>query len=629
MVRITLIAIAFLITVFRANAQPGFEKIYGGALPEAFRTMVQTTDESILAAGFTQSFGAATLSYPDFYVVKMNASGDTLWTRAFGTASSEDAYAITEMDDGYVISGWAINPSNSTYDCYAVKTDVNGNKIWDAYYGGNGGDYGASSVLLAGNRLLFGGSTTTFTNGGYDFYLVETDAAGLQISDAHFGSTGTDVMKKIVPATDGGFLLVGFSNSFSSTFDVYVVKVDSNLNQQWSKSFNSPGTDYCYDAIQDAAGNFYLLANQPVSPDSGSVKLIKLDANGQNVATLPVATHAGDYAYGLAFTGNALLIAGNTFDLTKGSEFLLVKTDLNGDTIWTRHYGGLKNEVAFSVLSAIDDAVFIAGQTEGFGDDNFDSYVVRADSTGSIACPPMVSFISSDTAFCEDQTIYFTNTTVSSAPFTWSVAGVPFASSIDAGYYFSSVGADTVTLAACNIKSSTALMVFPKPPAYFTYSQMGTSVSFATDASFMPDTYSWNFGDGSGWNTGSLNPEHTYDYPGTYWVTLSASDVNGCDSSYSTQINLLTGVEDAAGQNSKVMLMPNPFAGHTLLLLPPSCRLPVNATVYDLAGRQLAQLTLTQLSQEISLAILPPGMYFMRLKNNFGRHETLELTIEY
>lgn len=597
-------------------------------MPEMFRAVAATADGNLIMAGNTQSFGSASVNSPDFFVVKMDLSGDTIFMRSYGTSSPEDAYAVTELNDGYAIAGYALNPATGTYDMYAIKTDFNGNLLWEHYYGGTGGDYCASAVTISGNRLLFAGSTTSFTYGSYDFYLVETDSNGNQLSDAHYGGAGTDILKQVIPANDGGYLLVGNSNSFGPTTDVYAVKADSNLVLQWSQTFSSAGTDYSYDAVQDAEGNFYLLANQPGTPDSGSIKLIKTDAEGSNAITIPVASHAGDYGYGLEPAENAFLITGYTFTPMKGSEFLLIKTDLSGDTIWTQHYGGSKNEVAFSLTTADNGNIIIVGETEGFGIENVDAYVAVVDSNGMVSCPTEVSFKASDSAFCEDQAVFFTNTSVSSATFNWKLNGTVFSQEINTACFFADAGIDTVRLSACSTESAQPLKVFSKPPVQFTYSATGTTVSFFLTTTFDAASFTWDFGDGSVTNTTDIDPSHAYASEGSYWVTFSATNIEGCDSSYSLFIDVVTSIDDIELSASQLKVFPNPVHDVGTIFIGGMQHFPVKAAICDLAGRSLKQFLVQQPEEEFSFQFLKPGSYLLVLEPDSGTRSVTKLIVE-
>jgi hypothetical protein len=292
------------------DAQINFERVYGGALPDFFHAAIPTSDGGILAGGSTRSYNNGSLLNTDFYLVKMNASGDTLWQRAFGSTSNDDGIAVAEFAGGYVIGGTSINPTNGTNDFYIVKTDLNGIKQWDYYYGGTGAEFCLDLLPLPGDTLLVYGSSSTFTNGGYDIYLFKIDGNGTQLSAANFGGTGNDGGYGIRPTADGGYIFSGFSNSGLSTPDIYLVKTDSSLTQEWTKSFGGAGFDIGYDVEQNADGGFMILGLWENGADTSEIVLIKTDAAGQNAVYSYPGTHPGDFGFKMAKTIDGFFITG-------------------------------------------------------------------------------------------------------------------------------------------------------------------------------------------------------------------------------------------------------------------------------------------------------------------------------
>ncbi|HEX3080308.1 MAG TPA: hypothetical protein VHQ04_07585, partial [Puia sp.] len=510
MIKRSVLLSLFLAIIHFSSAQNSFEKVYGGALPEAFRSVIETTDGNLLAGGSTRSFGNGDVFNTDFYLVKTKADGDTLWTRAFGTAFNDDGTAVVEFANGYIIAGTSINPANSTNDFYVVKTDKSGNVIWNNYYGGTGQEYCTHAIAISDTTLLIYGTTTSYTSGGYDLYIVKLDTNGSQLSSFNFGGTGNDSGYGIHRTQDGGYIMSGFSSSGLTSADIYLLKLDSAFAFQWSRTFGGSGLDIGYDVEQATTGDYLVLGLWQNGPDSSEIVLIKTDSDGLNPVIKYPGTHPGDYGYSIRRMADGYLLSGATFYPGKGSEMLLIKTDLNGDTLWSRHYGGLKNEAAISACTPGNGDIILAGETEGFGIDNFDSYLIRVNASGNIPCPADVSFTPCESALCEDQTVIFTNTTVSSQQFDWTIDGNSFSGDINAAYYFNSTGIYDIALSTCNLIDSQTVEVFSKPPSHFTYFTSGTTTSFFLPAAFSFASLSWNFGDGSPENTIDTSPVHTY-----------------------------------------------------------------------------------------------------------------------
>jgi len=616
----TLACIFILLT--NAHAQSGFEKVYGGSLPDFFRSVTGTSDGGIVADGVTKILEADSVTIDqDGYVVKTNSTGDTLWTRRFGSTSNDQANGVIENAQGYLVAGW-YTVAGGSIKYYAEQLDENGNQLWENFYGSATYQY-CSDVIIDNNgrNILFGGGGVS----SLDFYLVKTDALGNQISEASFGGSGFDFGNAIIQTSDGGYAMTGFTHTGTPGFDIYVVKCDSNLGFEWAHNYGGAFDDFGYDIAEDANGNLWILGSMELYPDTIGMVLIKTDSDGGNpVMFFP--GHNGDFGYQLqTLNGGGFLIGGVTNNLEKGSEMLLEKLDANGDSLWTKHFGSSQAEAGFAVATDADGNILLAGQTAGFGVNQFDAYLVKLDSAGDIPCPPSVSFVANTDSLCEDENVFFTNTTVSSQPFTWSENGNNFSNNIDASYYFSNAGNYNVTLSACNISSSQNITVNPKPLTHFTYIQSGSIVNFSLDAGLSVQTISWNFGDGSPMDTTDINPSHTYAILGTYWVIVTVTNANGCDSTYIEQINLFTGIGEVKG--SSFNLFPNPAHESTMLQTSLGNIFPLNAVMMSVEGRVIKEFILRKAQEQVSVGDLIPGIYFLKLQDSSGFTSAIKLEV--
>ncbi|HYV93195.1 MAG TPA: PKD domain-containing protein [Chitinophagales bacterium] len=609
------------------RAQSGFERVYGNSEPDIFRTVISTSDGGIIAGGGTNSYYANNISYSDVYIVKMNSQGDTLWTHHFGDSLYQIILSIAENAEGYVATGWyAVDSPAIAYDGYAIQYDQNGNKLWEKFYGGNGANL-SNDVLIDNNgRIVLGGGTTSNTYGGYDMYAAKLDVNGNQIAEAHFGGTDHDYANAIIQTADGGYALAGHTHTLATGYNIYVVKTDSNFIFQWAHDYPAPFDDFGNDIAEDASGNLWILGTMELYPDTSGMVLIKTDPDGTNPVMFFPVSHNGDFGYHIqALNGGGFLIAGVTGNLEKGSEMLLEKLDVNGDTLWTRHFGGTKWEAGFAVAVDPAENILLAGQTEGFGVEQYDAYLVKMDSNGNIPCPASVSFVSSPDSICEDENAFFTNTTVSSQPFTWSENGNNFSNNVDAAYYFNSAGSYDITLSACNISSSQNITVNPKPPTHFTYPHSGTDVNFTLDAGINVQSITWNFGDGSPLNVTDINPFHHYSNFGAYWVVLTVTNDQGCDSTYIEQIDLLTGIDEVKGNSFN--LFPNPAHESTILRTSSGNILPLTIVMMNVEGSVIKEFILTKAQEQISVGDMVPGIYLLKLQDSSGFTSALKLEV--
>ncbi|MEP7127792.1 MAG: PKD domain-containing protein, partial [Chitinophagales bacterium] len=246
----------------------------------------------------------------------------------------------------------------------------------------------------------------------------------------------------------------------------------------------------------------------------------------------------------------------------------------------------------------------------------------------SLALFAAIRFFASDSSMCEDETVFFTNTSVSSATFSWMLDGNEFSEEVNAGSYFSEAGNYTVSLSSCAAESTMSVEVFSKPPSHFTYSLSGNTTAFLLTTPFTAASFSWDFGDGSALNTTDLNASHIYSNPGSYWVTFSATDLNGCDSLYTMQIEVITSSAEPEIQSQGVSIYPNPVHQQAWLLLQHFNQFPMQAIIYDLAGRKLMQFWVAESKQEFSVQSLKPGSYFLMLTDDDKKLSVTKLIIE-
>jgi len=138
--------------------------------------LVQTGDGGYALAGYTESFGAGNA---DCWLVKIDANGNAQWNQTYGGTSYDAARALVQTGDGgYALAGYTSSFGVGGYDCWLVKTDAAGNAQWNQTYGGKGIDWAIALVQTSDGGYALAGWTESFGAGSTDFWLVKTDASG-------------------------------------------------------------------------------------------------------------------------------------------------------------------------------------------------------------------------------------------------------------------------------------------------------------------------------------------------------------------------------------------------------------------------------------------------------------------
>ena len=191
----------FALTGLSINAQTTFQKIYGGTSNITGYIGQPTNDGSFIIAGTTSSFGAGS---SDFYLMKTSSEGTLQWTKTFGGTGDEVASSIQQTSDGgFILSGYT--------------------------YGG-------------------------FGAGVYDAYLVKTSSDGTLQWSKTFGATHNDYGYNVKQTNDGGYIITGWTDSFSGTLKFYLVRTDFNGSLQWVKTFGGNMGEQATSVFQTSDG---------------------------------------------------------------------------------------------------------------------------------------------------------------------------------------------------------------------------------------------------------------------------------------------------------------------------------------------------------------------------------------
>jgi len=372
----------FLSSLFlsMAIAGPGdtlWTRTYGGSESDKGYSVQQTTDGGYVFTGTTQSFGA---EGNDVYLIKTDANGDTVWTRAYGGINSDDGRSVQQTTDGgYIIAGYTNTFGAGNYDVYLIKTDAGGDTLWTGTfgYGDEISDQGQSvQQTFDGGYIVVG---HTGREGNNDVYLVKTDAAGDSLWTRAYGGSESDKGLSVQQTADSGYIVAGYAQSFGAGgSDIYLLKTDASGDTLWTRTYGGSEDDEAY-SVQQAIDGGYILAGFTMEEDDENLYLVKTDANGDIVWTRTYGGSSTDWGYSVQqITDGGYVIAGYTRSFGAGSyDVYLLKTDSNGDTLWTRTYGGTDTDRGYFVQQTTDGGYIVAGQTRSFGAGNYDFYLLK------------------------------------------------------------------------------------------------------------------------------------------------------------------------------------------------------------------------------------------------------------
>jgi hypothetical protein len=362
----------------------GWEKTFGGTGSDEGISVQQTTDGGYIITGHIRSFGNT-----DVYLIKTDGNGDSLWTKTFGGTGSDEGFSIQQTTNGgYIITGYTESFGNGYRDVYLIKTDGSGNEQWNKTFGGTNLDKSHSVQQTTGGGYIITGFTESFGNGNKDVYLIKTDGNGDSLWTKTFGGTGDDWSFSVQQTIDGGYIITGYTYPFGNgDYDVYLIKTDGNGNEQWNKTFGGTGEDWGHFVQQTTDGG-YIITGYTESFGNGNkdVYLIKTDGNGDSLWTKTFGGTGDDWSFSVQqTTDGGYIITGYTESFGNGDyDVYLIKTDGNGDSLWTKTFGGTGEDWGVSVQQTTDGGYIITGTTYSYGNGDYDVYLIKTDGNGNI-----------------------------------------------------------------------------------------------------------------------------------------------------------------------------------------------------------------------------------------------------
>jgi predicted secreted protein len=219
---------------------------------EAKVAVVETSDGGYALAGSKQ-------------LIKTDEYGNIEWNQTYKGDEFEKIYSFVQTaDGGYALAGQLsyanVDPEKGWSEGWLAKTDEKGNVEWTRTYGGENGERVNSLIETADGGFALAGSTGSFGAGGDDFWLVKTDSNGNMIWNRVYGGIFGDKAQSLVVTSDGGFALAGTETSFGGdgSHDFWLIKTDSNGNMEWNQTHGGEGYDYLSSMIATSDGGYAL-----------------------------------------------------------------------------------------------------------------------------------------------------------------------------------------------------------------------------------------------------------------------------------------------------------------------------------------------------------------------------------
>lgn len=391
------------------NISPEFVKTYGGSKNDSAQSVTATTDGGYIILGHTQSNDNDITDKQDesfdYWILKFDANDQLQWQKTYGGSLDDRGNDIIETSDGgYAILGYSFsnndNVSNNAglQDYWIVKLNTSGNILWEKSFGYQGADSGISLIETNDQGFLITGILDVTASGGEgntqrtanrhaggDYWALKLDISGNLEWSRYFGGNFTDTPYGVVQTEDNGFIIAGSSDSEDTdisgnigTYDFWVIKISSSGDFVWEKSFGGSQIDEARAIIKSGDGNYIIAGDtrsndNDVSQNKGAADLwlIKISPTGNLIWEKTIGGSNFDVARAIENSqNNGFIISGSSrssdIDVSENkgqNDAWILKTDNNGNLLWETTVGGSNIDFSYDVAELANGSVIAVGDT--------------------------------------------------------------------------------------------------------------------------------------------------------------------------------------------------------------------------------------------------------------------------
>lgn len=346
------------------------------------------------------------------------------WQKPLGGSGGDFGYSITSSaDGGYVVAGNTLSndgdvtANHGNSDVWVVKLNSTGAIVWQKTMGGSSGDYAYSITSTSDGGYILAGVTAsndgevTGNHGDFDIWVVKINGMGNIIWQKTYGGGGADWGNKIISTSDGGYLVVGNTNSINGDVsgahgqnDGWVIKLNSTGDIMWQKLLGGSLNDF-FNKVASTSDGGYIVTGSTYSND-GDVSgnhgdrdgwVIKLNSTGNIVWKKLYGGTAFDDLGSIIATpeGNYIIVGGtqsNNGDVSGNHgnyDSWIIKIDGNGNIIWKKVMGGSGLDGFTSALINSQNELVVIGETQSNNGDvsgfkgGEDVWIVKLDANGN------------------------------------------------------------------------------------------------------------------------------------------------------------------------------------------------------------------------------------------------------
>ncbi|MFA5033748.1 MAG: FlgD immunoglobulin-like domain containing protein [bacterium] len=353
-----------LLLLFSVNSFADWTKWIGRQESQYAGDVKQCPDGGFIVAGKLDKDPGSLKEY-DFYLVKTDSAGDTLWTKNYGSDDkSEMANSIQICDDsGFIVVG---TRDRGMYgDIFALRTKANGDTVWTKIYNLMDKNYGNYVCKCSSGGFLIAGKVTSNTYA----CLIRIDEDGDTLWTRKYGPGNDEWASCVQECNDGNFIVSGYSFvGASAGGSVLLMKVDTLGDTLWTRTYGTTELDMGY-SVQECADNGFIIVAEtyPSGSDKNNVYIIRTNSTGDSLWTRIYGGAQNDLCTSvLECSEGGFLVSGESYSFGSNADIYILKLNANGDTTWTKTYDGMGYNDNGGYLAKCASGYIIAGTATSY-----------------------------------------------------------------------------------------------------------------------------------------------------------------------------------------------------------------------------------------------------------------------
>lgn len=233
-------------------------------------------------------------------------------------------------------------------------------------YTDNGDDFGEGIVQLEDSSYVITGSSSSFGFGPSDAFLLKIDSLGNYLWSKNYGGVEADVGRRVMYNPGDGFYVAGTTNSFGSgAYDFYLLKTDLTGNLLWEKTYGGSGWEKLNDAVLTNDGGLIMVGeNSSNSTDNKDAFIVKTDLNGDTLWTKLIGGSGDDYVNSIHRYHDSLYVSVGAIYVEDSLKVkgLSVYFDQNGTNYWIDTLGNSSNNVILHDAIEKNNEILLVGE---------------------------------------------------------------------------------------------------------------------------------------------------------------------------------------------------------------------------------------------------------------------------